>query len=145
MRLAIAFLVLPLTGCEGALLRSPSNLHRALVGASEMNRGILVACIVLALLSVSCRGPKLQVDGVAIYEKNWTRALNDLTPRVAFDMDCDSEPRFTLITRTGSQATVVGIRACGRAAIYTREFSTYRDLITGNRSLGGWRFEPSRY
>lgn len=70
-------------------------------------------------LSGCHRGPKIEVNGIVIYERYWTAAVAEVQPRASFELDCPPESlEFTLFRRSGPVPTDVGVRGCGRRSVY---------------------------
>lgn len=102
--------------------------------------GRLLAILVLLAFCVGCRGPKIESGGIVVYERFWTQTTDHLTSRAAFDLDCDTGLRFTLIAREGKSPTIVGVRGCDQVGTYIREFEGPVGGFSGKRNLGPWYF-----
>lgn len=81
----------------------------------------LVPVWVLGVLLAGCAGPKIVVNGVEVYEREWEETLADLRPRARFDFACEaSQVEYSLIKRSGRAPAEVGAAGCGRRGVYVR-------------------------
>jgi hypothetical protein len=80
----------------------------------------MLALFLLAVVS-ACGGQTIQVNGIEVYEKHWNKTLEELRPRVAFDMNCPADQaEFVLFKRVGRVPSEVGVQGCGKRGMYVR-------------------------
>jgi hypothetical protein len=89
---------------------------------------VAFASLLLALSAcglASCAGNTVMVNGTEVYEDHWEKALQELRPRVAFDLGCPAEQsQFVLFKRTGRHPSEVGVIGCGKRATYVRNVTS---------------------
>lgn len=75
----------------------------------------------LGAMLVGCGGNVIVVNGIEVYEKQWQKVLTDLGPRASYDLNCPRDHlEFTLLKRTGTVPTEVGVAGCGIRATYLK-------------------------
>lgn len=79
----------------------------------------------LLLSAASCAGNTIVVDGISVYESHWNQTVQRLGKRASFDLDCPrSGLAYTLFKRSGRYPIEVGVRGCGKRAVYIRPTDT---------------------
>jgi hypothetical protein len=96
----------------------------------HMKRLVVVLGMLVSVLT-GCPGQLITVNGVDVYQNYWNQTLEELKPRVSFDLGCPGDQaQFTLFKRTGRHPTEVGAIACGKRAMYVR--------AVGRGGIGPW-------
>lgn len=80
--------------------------------------GVLVG---VGLFACGKGGVAISVNGVAVHENEWKAATNEIGARLRFEQDCDGPYEFVLIKKAYKYPSEVGVVACNRKWIFTRE------------------------
>jgi hypothetical protein len=82
---------------------------------------VVVVALLWAAVVVGCSGPKIEVNGIQVYERHWNKTLEELKPRVEFELGCPAhQVEFHLFKRTQRTPTEVGVTGCGKRGMYVR-------------------------
>jgi hypothetical protein len=80
----------------------------------------IVLMLALAFTTGACAGRLIKVNGIEIREQDWQRTLEELRPRVSFDMCPAEQTTFVLLSRGSGVPTQVGVVGCSKRAVYVR-------------------------
>lgn len=82
---------------------------------------ILGFLIGVGLFACGKGGVAISVNGVAVHENEWKAATSEIGARLRFEHDCDGPYEFVLIKKEYKYPSEVGVVACNRKWIFTRE------------------------
>ncbi len=97
--------------------------HPAFILISMRNFTIIILGVLFGAGLFACGkgGVAISVNGVAVHENEWKAATSEIGARLRFEHDCDGPYEFVLIKKEYKYPSEVGVVACNRKWIFTRE------------------------
>ncbi|MBN2343605.1 MAG: hypothetical protein JXX29_19470 [Deltaproteobacteria bacterium] len=76
--------------------------------------------LLLGLAGCGSSNPVIQVDGIDIYQDEWTKTTHEISAKLRFELDCEGPYEFVLIKKQFRYPSEVGVVGCERKWIFSR-------------------------